>query len=175
MSCNSCKSSPCCCNKKRFRGSVNVKHVPGPQGEQGIQGEQGPQGDPGEDGTNGGMTFEQYINLDIDYSWDEIESVIPAATHNVSADGNYQVHVSTSEFITDGGRGEVRLYANGIMVANMPVASLSESISPTVQKNHSMNWRGSLLLGETIEIRVVKSNPTVIATNKVNLLINKEA
>lgn len=179
MSCNSCKSNPCCCNKKRFRGNVDIKEVPGPQGPAGIDGQDGAQGPQGIPGVGGGLQFEQYINLDIDHSWSEVEGTIPGATHNVSADGDYQIHVDTSSFMNAGFdfNGEIRLYVNGVAVINMRPFSPSEILadSNSIQKHIGMNYRAvGLLTGQTIEIKVVLGSPIVATTNKVNILINKE-
>ena len=178
--CNSCGVSGCSCNKKRHCSAVDQVLVPGPQGIAGQNGLDGGVGPQGPAGASGGLQFEQYINLDTDFSWSQVETVIPGATHNVSADGNYQIQVDTSSFVNGGldFNSEMRLYVNGVPVVNMRITSPSESIPDvnSVQKNIGMNYRApGLLTGETIELRTVLGSPVVAVTTKVNILINKES
>lgn len=146
----------------------------GPLGPQGIQGDPGPAGPAGPAGA-GGTIFEEYINLDIDQGWNEVEAVIAGATHAVGADGDYQVFVSSSHLISDGARGSVILYINGLAVATMNISTPAESLGSEIQKEISINWRGPLLNTQVIEVRVIKVGVPSVLTNKVNLLINKEA
>lgn len=176
MGCNCNKS----CNCRSVITKQGVAGVQGPSGPagvdgatgaQGIQGIQGPAGPAGTDG----MAFEQYINLDIDYSWTTLETVIPGATHNVGADGDYQVHVSSSHAAIAGVTGTLRLYVNNVLQISMELIVGTEVIDTSIQKEVSMNWRGALLNTQTIELRVIKVTANALTTTKVNMLINKES
>ena len=168
------------------KGCGDIKTIPGPQGPAGADGTNGTNGTNGVDGAAGppgpagvgGMSFEAYFNLDIDHNWGEIETVVPGTTHLVSGDGDYQVHVDTSNLVFEAGSSssQLRLYANGILVDFMPIVAPNppESVSPSIQKHLGMNWRGGLLSGQTIELRTVQGNTAVVNTSKVNMLINKE-
>lgn len=156
------------------QGPLGPPGPTGPQGETGLDGPAGPQGDPGVAGP-GGMLFEAYINITPAHVWSETEAVIAGASHAVSADGNYQVNLSTVEALAAGvAASSLRLYVNNVLAVDMPVTSGSEPHGDAINRGSSLNWRGPLLTGEVIEVRCIKGNLNAIDTLVLNLLINKE-
>jgi hypothetical protein len=172
MGCTTCKKSHanCCCNKKRFSGAVDYRLVPGPQGEQGPQGEKGDQGDPG---VAGGIIEENYLSITEGTPWAESITQIPGTNHNVSADGNYQVFVSSTISVNSGASGNLYLYIGGAQVIDKQIGFAPTAPADTLQ-NVGIVWRGAMLTGQTVELRAIKNNATQIVELDVQILINKE-
>lgn len=167
---NNCKNKGC-----GGRGVISKQGIQGVQGPLGPPGRVGDQGAAGSNGADGvsGMTYESYTNLDIDFSWNEVETLIPGAIHSVVDDANYQVHVTSLHGLLAGASGILTLYVNNVAVISLDLTTPTESLG-SIQKEMSMVWRGPLLDGQDIEVRTEKSSAIQIATFKVQMLINKE-
>lgn len=176
MSCE-CNKSCGCRTVITKQGEQGIQGEPGPEGVAGPQGPQGPQGDPGADGANG-LAYQFYAQAPFDTSVTAVEAVVTNLTHNVSGDGNYQVHVDLQTRMRQGNVGAFRLYVNGVMVSEKYFEDTTNSAANTFD-DMSIVWRGNVLDTQTIEARVLLTSPlSGIASDAIflngNMLINKE-
>ena len=177
MSCD-CNKSCGCRTVITKQGEQGVQGDPGPAGIQGPEGPQGPAGADGADGADG-QVYEYFDAAQIDHPWqDGIESLIIGATHTITADGNYQVHVNISSFLVLTGVGatppKLRLYVGGVMVQEKTILAPNPT-DGRYQEDNSILWRGNILNTQTVEVRCETVTGAVINTNHRAMLINKES
>jgi hypothetical protein len=176
--CQKCGTS--CGGNKRFCGAVDQVLVPGPQGVAGQDGNDGAVGPQGPPGAGGGLQFEHYFTTQLDTPWGLVEQVQPEFNHNVSADGDYQIHLNLRA--STGGNGftnfgEVRLYINNVQQDFVILSFPNLGILPPGERVYLENtifWRGPMLTGQLIEVRHISTGNSQTASVHGNMLVNKE-
>ena len=174
MSCTKCNTSCSCVSPKGERGLQGVK---GTQGDPGPTGPQGPQGSTGI--AEGGLMFNYFVSGALDYNWSGVVATIPTVTHTVGNSGSYQVHLNLLNrfLITDPNvLVTIGLYINGVAVVSKGSDLLGtvESLG-TFTREISFLWRGALLAGDTIDVRVSTSAGVHVDSVFRDMLVNMEA
>jgi hypothetical protein len=131
-----------------------------PQGDQGPQGDpgpQGPQGDPGADGANA-MMFEHFGSSNLDFLWPGGSPVvIPGMSHAVTQGaGDYMVIADILTQLDNDALGVITIYVDAVAVDTITPISFDLGADPPNRLTLplSLNWKGTLTAGQTIEIRV---------------------
>jgi len=138
-------------------------------GEKGKNGTNGTNGAPGV----GGMAYENYYEGVPDVTLLVGETLIPQFDHTITADGQYQIHFNADVFRLNNIDAELRLYIDGVLkILTRPVSNLNSSDV----KSSGLTWRGSISIGNLVEIRGINTNAGVSTATILNsqLLINKE-
>ena len=146
-------------------GQTGDQGCDGISGIQGIDGPVGPAGPPG-------LVSEFYDTDEPDFQWvDATPTTVPGMTHDVSADGTFQVHVHLSNTLATLAVGIIRLKANGVVVQILNLQDNLDTV--TVRDDVSMVWEGPLLSAETIEVEVEQTGVPQVTTYHYSMLINK--
>jgi hypothetical protein len=142
----------------------------GPIGDQGPVGNQGPQGVPG----GAGIQHEYWVELLSSVTqWPQFPLTDLLASHTITIDGDYQVMTSLLIEQTSLSDGGFYLRAGGVNVQTLLPNNL-DSVSSQIS-TVAINWRGSLVIGDTIELHAYGSGLGEVNYSRGGgFLINRE-
>jgi len=173
--CN-CGNSRCCTPQRGERGLRGNDGARGPAGDIGPQGDVGPTGPAGV-GAAGAVVFNFFATSSLDSAWPLVLTPLPMVNHTVAIDGNYQVHLTLMNrfiIVNPNVTKSLGLYING-----NPVVVKTDLLS-TIEKDGVFTrevtflWRGALVNGDVIDVRVMTSVGVDVTSVHYGLLVNRE-
>jgi len=142
----------------------------------GPTGATGAAGAAGANGTNGSV-YEHFDTGVLDESWiNGVETLLPGMTHILTGPtGNYAVQFNLLNKKRATSSGSIRLFVNNVLVHTWgPITQGSLSGSEDfIMDTDSSVWRGNIINGTTVEVKVIKTTDANINTFQYSWMIQK--
>ena len=173
--CN-CGNSRCCTPKRGERGLQGKDGARGADGSVGPQGDVGPQGPAGQ-GVSGALVFNYFATGALDSAWPFVLTPLPGVNHTVAIDGDYQVHLTLLNrfiIVNPNVAKSLGLYINGnpVVVKNDLLSTIEKD--GVFTREVTFLWRGTLVNGDVIDVRVMTSIGVDVTSVHYGLLVNRE-